>query len=889
MPYYNAYPGQTSIFIETVDALQCFLDKYADQAPVMICGDSNVQLPNATTIGANWFKKPGFSKHSVILYDFLLANNFTVSDFHFKQNVNYTYFCPSRNAFSWIDHVFIMKDYSHLVKSCYIVPLECGNVSDHLPIHTEFFIQSYTDDDDGFMGSIGKPVTKRMRPSWNNKCNRKKYCELVREKLITFPRSHDCLSRDQASVFVNDSMDFLTDSLHDATNASGCAPKKRGKPKAYWCPELSNLRKRKLFWWKIWVESGRPRSGVVYECWKNVKRVFRRTTRQCISKVMNKYVNDMDSFFQQGNHAAFWSTLKRSKRGKQPNSCLGSQDFADHLSELMSDRSIDLNAEQVRISKVVNEYFERQKDTCGNTSVTPDQVKGIIRRLKCNSAPGIDDITSEHIIYANSIELCCFLSTVFSVMINWHVLPDCFLKGIIIPVLKKPCLNPNDVTNFRPITLSSVLSKLLEFLLIPDDHIHTCQFGFRQNRGTAIATSYMFDTFKYFSSKGSPVFVCSLDAEKCFDTIWHHGLFYKLLDKIPKDHWLLLFSWYNNLKACVRFQDNESDEFFIKRGIRQGGILSPILFNYFINDLLKLLSNSGEGLSILNKTFNCCAYADDLTVFASSVGGLQKLIDISARYSNDWKFSFGLKKTSCMTIGKCNWKQEPRWRLGESLIKNVASMTLLGTIFNSNLTSTEHVNSRILACRRSAYGLSSSGLCYPGLSTETKVFLWKSVCQPTLTFALECCTLDKESLTKLESAQGTLVKGFCGISKRSHHTRLLEALDVPKIKPLVDRNCTNLFRNIFKTDSPARDLNIIFLAKFLFEDSDIVKGTLLSKILTCGFNPFDLMLGGSIPPHFSSRHGGDGAIDSLRHLLHDEDYRYRDSLPHRLVKLMLRH
>lgn len=287
--------------------------------------------------------------------------------------------------------------------------------------------------------------------------------------------------------------------------------------------------------------------------------------------------------------------------------------------------------------------------------------------------------------------------------------------------------------------------ELLEFLLVPDDHIHSCQFGFRQNRGTAMATSYMYDTFKYFSSKGSSVFVCSLDAEKCFDTIWHHGLFYKLLEMIPKDLWLLLFSWYDNLIACVRFLDNESDDFVIERGIRQGGILSPMLFNYFVNDLLTLLFNSGEGLSILDKKFYCCAYADDLTVFASSVGGLLKLIDISATYSNEWRFSFGLKKTSCMTIGKRIWRDEPRWRLGESLIKNVDSMILLGTLFNSKLTGADNVNSKILICRRAAFGLSSSGLCYPGLSTETKTFLWKSVCQPiTLNFALECTTLDKE-------------------------------------------------------------------------------------------------------------------------------------------------
>ena len=66
----------------------------------------------------------------------------------------------------------------------------------------------------------------------------------------------------------------------------------------------------------------------------------------------------------------------------------------------MSDKSIVLNTEQVRVSNVVNELFESQKDICGNFSVNPDKIQGIIRRLKSNSAPGIDEVLSEHIIYA---------------------------------------------------------------------------------------------------------------------------------------------------------------------------------------------------------------------------------------------------------------------------------------------------------------------------------------------------------------------------------------------------------------------------------------------------------------------------------------------------------
>ena len=48
------------------------------------------------------------------------------------------------------------------------------------------------------------------------------------------------------------------------------------------------------------------------------------------------------------------------------------------------------------------------------------------------------------------------------------------------------------------------------------------------------------------NDRGSPLYICSLDAEKCFDSIWHDALLYKLWEKLPLHHWLLMYRWYNN-------------------------------------------------------------------------------------------------------------------------------------------------------------------------------------------------------------------------------------------------------------------------------------------------------------------------------------------------------
>ena len=95
-------------------------------------------------------------------------------------------------------------------------------------------------------------------------------------------------------------------------------------------------------------------------------------------------------------------------------------------------------------------------------------------------------------------------------------------------MLKKSTLNPNSPESYRPVTLSSVNSKLLEAMLMPADEVDDTQFGFRSGRSTGLACTLLNDTLAYARAKDTPIYMCSLDAEKCFDKIWHAGLMFKL-------------------------------------------------------------------------------------------------------------------------------------------------------------------------------------------------------------------------------------------------------------------------------------------------------------------------------------------------------------------------
>jgi hypothetical protein len=503
-----------------------------------------------------------------------------------------------------------------------------------------------------------------------------------------------------------------------------------------------------------------------------------------------------------------------------------------------------------------------------------------IAALRLNSAPGGDNITAEHIRYGPA-SLGPFLAPLYSTLFSHAIVPRLFQLGIIVPILKKPSLNANECANYRPITLCSTLAKLAE-LLIPLNHTPSpTQFGFREGRSTDQAVALIPDAVRTSNHDGKPVFIATLDAEKCFDRIWHDGLFRKLHGLVPPSLWLFLVHWYRSLYAAVRWKGDLSKEFAVTRGTRQGSLLSPALFNLFIDDLLKDLQSSQIGLSINGLCTNCVAYADDITLLASTVPDLQRLIDLCHNYALRWLFSYGAKKSACLIAGPHRFTRVPEWHLGSHRITVVDEMSILGVSFTSNWSSSLHVATRSIKCNRAFYGLSRAGILSPGLSPDVKSRLWNSVCRPTLLYGCAALDVSKRDLKRLESEQGSLVKRSLRIGKRSHHSALLRAMNIPSVEADLTRQTAGLVDRILAKPSPCRDLYILELSRRLAGVSS-VPGTLVHRASSCGvsvINPLPLRPAAAT---------GDGLVDSIKALLCHEHFLKPYSEEHVLLKLLTR-
>ena len=126
-----------------------------------------------------------------------------------------------------------------------------------------------------------------------------------------------------------------------------------------------------------------------------------------------------------------------------------------------------------------------------------------------------------------------------------------------------------------------------------------------------------------------------MDASKAFDRVNHCTLLKKLIDRGMPDVFVrLLVYWYRTQNACVRWGTACSEMFTVSNGVRQGGILSPLLFNVYMDGLSELLCRTECGCTMGGRMINHLMYADDLVILSPSAKGLQRLVDICAAYGD---------------------------------------------------------------------------------------------------------------------------------------------------------------------------------------------------------------------------------------------------------------
>ena len=215
-----------------------------------------------------------------------------------------------------------------------------------------------------------------------------------------------------------------------------------------------------------------------------------------------------------------------------------------------------------------------------------------------------------------------------------------------------------DPNNYRGLTINSSLSKVfttvlnnrLQKYLEDNDVINRYQIGFSKKSQTIdhmLILKTLADKYKAINQK---LYFGFVDFKKAYDTVWRDGLIFKLLSqKINGKFLSVIKSMYQTSECCVKIDKFKTEFFQNNIGVMQGEVLSPLLFNLYINDLPDFISDH-DSPNLNGSAIDCLLYADDLVLMSTSKAGLQRKFDKLGQYCDDWRLTVNTDKTKVMQV-----------------------------------------------------------------------------------------------------------------------------------------------------------------------------------------------------------------------------------------------
>lgn len=386
--------------------------------------------------------------------------------------------------------------------------------------------------------------------------------------------------------------------------------------------------------------------------------------------------------------------ILKSDKGPVSSNEEVAQEFENFFTNIPVITTAPLNSSSSLASALLNKHVKACVTEFQFRHVSLQTVIKAFREIKIKNT---EDLWGMSVKICSSVisTLAPYLACIFNECVDEGIFPDLMKHSKVIPLFKAG--DKEDPSNFRPVSVLPVLSKVFEKIILNqmlshfnvNDLLHKQQFGFTKGRSTTDAgvalVKHIFDAWEA-SCDAVGVFC---DLSKAFDCVDHETLLLKLEHYGVRNKSLkLLQSYLENRVQKVYINGTKSLGSQVKMGVPQGSILGPFLFLVYINDLPHVVENLS----------NIVLFADDTSLIFKVDRKIQNNdhVNNTLKQTHDWFTSNNLvlnaRKTKCIKFSLPNVKScDSQLLLNNEKLDLIDSTVFLGMTLDSKLQWGPHI------------------------------------------------------------------------------------------------------------------------------------------------------------------------------------------------------
>ena len=386
-------------------------------------------------------------------------------------------------------------------------------------------------------------------------------------------------------------------------------------------------------------------------------------------------------------------------------------------------------------------------------NIMKEEVELVIKSMKEKKATGPDGLSTEA-LKALDDQNVDMITDLCNTIYNSGKIPTDLKHSVFVTIPKKS--RAQDCSSFRTISLMSHVTKLLLKVIQRrltdkiDQEVSRLQSGFRPGVGTREGIFNLRTICERALEVRKDIYICFIDYAKAFDKVKHSEMIECLSEIGINDKDLqIITKLYWEQTATVRTENGVTKEFQIKKGVRQGCVLSPSLFNLYTEKIFREVEEM-NGVIIGGVNINNLRYADDTVLLAENNTDLQELVTAINDKGKRYGMEMNITKTKGMIVSKKETVPEIKINIEGESIQQVKEMIYLGFMATENGKCEREIKWRIGVAKSSFEKmhkvLTSRNINITGRLRLTKCYVWS-----TLLYGAETWTLSKATVKNLEA------------------------------------------------------------------------------------------------------------------------------------------